>query len=185
MDRSPGGQCTICNHPLRVEIDTALVAGVSYRAIASQYGVSREAVGRHKRNGHIAEQIAKVAKKKEIKQAKEVQAAILAQEAQEVADAQTILDEVSRLKDRALTILDRAETEGTREACMALREVRGIVELLAKVRGELKGDGPTINIVQNPQFVEFKAVVVGVMCDECRERLTRELRRIVSEQPPQ
>ena len=29
---------------------------------------------------------------------------------QEVADAQTILDEVSRLKDRALTILDRAET---------------------------------------------------------------------------
>jgi len=39
---------------------------------------------------------------------------------QEVADAQTILDEVSRLKDRALTILDRAETEGTREACMAL-----------------------------------------------------------------
>jgi len=108
-----------------------------------------------------------------------VQAAILAQEAQEVADAQTILDEVSRLKDRALTILDRAETEGTREACMALREVRGIVELLAKVRGELKGDGPTINIIQNPQFVEFKSVVLEVMCDECRERLTRELHRIV------
>ena len=40
MDRSPGGQCTICNHPQRVEIDKALVAGVSYRAIASQYGVS-------------------------------------------------------------------------------------------------------------------------------------------------
>ena len=179
MDKLPGGQCTICNHPQRLEIDTALVAGVSYRAIASQYGVSREAVGRHKRNGHIAEQIAKVAKKKEIQQAKEVQAAILAQEAQEVADAQTILDEVSRLKGRALTILDRAETEGTREACMALREVRGIVELLAKVRGELKGDGPTINIIQNPQFVEFKSVVLEVMCDECRERLTRELHRIV------
>ena len=41
MDRSPGGQCSICNHPQRVEIDKALVAGVSYRAIASQYGVSR------------------------------------------------------------------------------------------------------------------------------------------------
>jgi len=162
-----------------LEIDKALIGGVSYRAIARQYGVSREAAGRHKRNGHIAEQIAKVAKKKEIQQAKEVQAAILAQEAQEVADAQTILDEVSRLKDRALTILDRAETEGTREACMALREVRGIVELLAKVRGELKGDGPTINIIQAPQFLEFKSIVLGVMCDECRERLAGELRRIV------
>ena len=179
MDKRPGGQCTICNHPQRVEIDKALVAGVSYRAIASQYGVSREAAGRHKRNGHISEQIAKVAKKKEIARAEEIHAAILAQEAQEVADAQTILDEVSRLKGRALTILDRAETEGTREACMALREVRGIVELLAKVRGELKGDGPTINIIQNPQFVEFKSVVLEVMCDECRERLTRELHRIV------
>ena len=175
MDRTPGGQCTICNHPQRLEIDKALIGGVSYRAIARQYGVSREAAGRHKRNGHIAEQIAKVAKKKEIQQAKEVQAAILAQEAQEVADAQTILDEVSRLKDRALTILDRAETEGTREACMALREVRGIVELLAKVRGELKGDGPTINIIQAPQFLEFKSIVLEVMCKigraSCRERV--------------
>ena len=179
MDRPLGRQCTICNHPQRGEIDKALVAGVAYRRIAAEYGVSDGSLRRHKKNGHIAEQIAKAAKKKEIKQAKEVQAAILAQEAQEVADAQTILDEVSRLKDRALTILDRAETEGTREACMALREVRGIVELLAKVRGELKGDGPTINIIQNPQFVEFKSVVLEVMCDECRERLTRELHRIV------
>lgn len=179
MDRSPGARCTICNHSQRVEIDKALVAGATYREIAQRFEVSRDALYRHRKNGHIAEQIAKVAKKKEIQQAKEVQAAILAQEAQEVADAQTILDEVSRLKGRALTILDRAETEGTREACMALREVRGIVELLAKVRGELKGDGPTINIVQNPQFVEFKSVVLEVMCDECRERLTRELHRIV------
>ena len=179
MDRTPGGQCTICNHPQRVEIDKALISGATYREIAQRFGASRDALYRHRKNGHIAEQIAKVAKKKEIQQAKEVQAAILAQEAQEAADAQTILDEVSRLKDRALTILDRAETEGTREACMALREVRGIVELLAKVRGELKGDGPTINIIQNPQFVEFKSVVLEVMCDECRERLTRELHRIV------
>ena len=179
MDRKLGRQCTICNHPQRGEIDNALAAGVAYRRIAAEYGVSDGSLRRHKKNGHIAEQIAKAAKKKEIQQAKEVQAAILAQEAQEVADAQTILDEVSRLKGRALTILDRAETEGTREACMALREVRGIVELLAKVRGELKGDGPTINIIQNPQFVEFKSVVLEVMCDECRERLTRELHRIV------
>ena len=176
MDRSPGARCTICNHPLRVEIDKALVAGATYREIAQRFGVSRDALYRHRKNGHIAEQIAKAAKKKEIQQAKEVQAAILAQEAQEVADAQTILDEVSRLKDRALTILDRAETEGTREACMALREVRGIVELLAKIQGQLS-DAPTVNItlIEN-QFNDFRTAIIGVMCSDCQQRLTEHLR---------
>lgn len=176
MNRSPGAQCTICNHSQRVEIDKALVAGATYREIAQRFGVSRDALYRHRKNGHIAEQIAKAAKKKEIKQAKEVQAAILAQEAQEVADAQTILDEVSRLKDRALTILARAETEGTREACMALREVRGIVELLAKIQGQLS-DAPTVNItlIEN-QFNDFRTAIMGVMCSDCQQRLTEQLR---------
>ncbi len=176
MGRSPGGQCTICNHPQRVEIDKALVEGESLRNVAKRFDVSYSSVGRHKRNGHIAEQIAKAAKKKEIKQAREIQAAILAQEAQEVTDAQTILDEVSRLKDRALTILDRAETEGTREACMALREVRGIVELLAKIQGQLS-DAPTVNItlIEN-QFNDFRTAIMGVMCSDCRQRLTEQLR---------
>jgi transposase-like protein len=176
MDRSPGARCTICNHSQRVEIDKALVAGATYREIAQRFGVSRDALYRHRKNGHIAEQIAKAAKKKEIQQAKEVQAVILAQEAQEVADAQTILDEVSRLKDRALTILDRAETEGTREACMALREVRGIVELLAKIQGQLS-DAPTVNItlIEN-QFNDFRTAIIGVMCSDCQQRLTEHLR---------
>jgi hypothetical protein len=185
MDRTPGGQCSICNHPKRVEIDKALIDGGSYRDVAGRFGVSRSAVGRHKRNGHIAEKIAKVARKKEIKEAEAIDAVVLAHEVQEVANAGSILAEVSALKTRALAILDNAESEGTREACMALREVRGIVELLAKVRGELKGDGVTVNLIQTPQFVEFKAIIMGVMCDECREKLVRELRSVISEQPSQ
>ena len=176
MDRTLGRQCTICNHPQRGEIDKALVAGVAYRRIAAEYGVSDGSLRRHKKNGHIAEQIAKVAKKKEIKQAGEIQAAILAQEVQEVMDAGTILAEVSHLKARALTILDRAEVEGTREACMALREVRGIVELLAKIQGQLS-DAPTVNItlIEN-QFNDFRTAIIGVMCSDCQQRLTEQLR---------
>src|SRR5690554_5949617 len=100
MDRSPGARCTICNHSLRVEIDKVLIAGVSYRAIARQYGVSREAVGRHKRNGHIAEHIAKAAQKKEIKEATTLKKIVEDQEEKNVAEAETLLEQVDRKSTR-------------------------------------------------------------------------------------
>lgn len=179
MDRTPGAQCTICNHPQRVEIEKAVMAGKSYRAIAGQYGVSREAVGRHKRNGHIAEQIVKAAKEMEIKQAEEIQAAAFAHEAQEVADAKTLKDYVTELKTRAIAILDRAEKEGTREACLALGEVRRTLEFLAKVTGELPDGKPqvnvTVNLLQSPEFQQVLVILDEEIPGEHRERIARRL----------
>jgi len=179
MDRSPGGQCTICNHPQRVEIDKALVEGESLRNVAKRFDVSYSSVGRHKRNGHIAEQIAKAARKKEIKQAREIQAAAFAQEAQEVADAKTLKDYVTELKTRAIAILDRAEKEGTREACLALGEVRRTLEFLAKVTGELPDGKPqvnvTVNLLQSPEFQQVLVILDEEIPGEHRERIARRL----------
>lgn len=152
-------ECSICTHSRRAEIDQAIARGDAHRAIAREFGVSRHALDRHKKNGHIAQQIAKAA------------------EAKEIAQAETLIDEVTALKARALTILDNAETEGTREACLALREVRGIIELLAKVQGELPPDGTTVNInIIETQFNDFRTAVVGVMCPDCQRRLAEQLR---------
>lgn len=43
-------RCTVCAHPDRDEIDTALVMGRSVRAVAEEYGLQRDAVHRHARN---------------------------------------------------------------------------------------------------------------------------------------
>jgi hypothetical protein len=86
------------------------------------------AVQRHAEN-HISKKIAKAA---EVKQ---------------VAQADTLLGQVKSLSARALSILSQAEGAGDlRTACAAIREVRGTLELLAKVTGELKGDQPVVNI---------------------------------------
>jgi hypothetical protein len=125
-----GRKCSICNHPKRNEIDKSLsLDNASLRTIAVQYRVSKDSLKRHMDNGHIVQKIAKAA------------------EAKIVTEADTLLDQVKSLSNRALSILSQAEGAGDlRTACSAIREVRSTLELLLKVSGELKGDQPVVNI---------------------------------------
>ncbi len=179
MGRSPGARCTICNHPQRVEIDKALISGATYREIAQKYGVSKDALYRHRKNGHIAEHIAKAARKKEIKQAREIASVVEVKARNEAANAETLLQQITSLKDRALTILDNAEREGTREACLALGEVRRTLEFLAKITGELQDGKPavnvTVNLLQSPEFKQVLVVLDEELPDKYRERIARRL----------
>lgn len=179
MDRSPGGQCSICNHPQRIEIDTALVAGESYRSIAKRFGVTDSSIGRHKRGGHIAEHIAKAAQKREIKEATALKSILDRAEEKTVTEAETLLQQVTSLKRRAIEILTRAETEGTREACLALGEVRRTLEFLAKVTGELPDGKPTVNVsvnlLQSPEFKQVLVILDEELPDEYKARIARRL----------
>ena len=69
---------TISKHPKRKEIDKALVApGASIRSIARQFDVSKDALSRHVKNGHVIAKIKQAVKAQEIAEAddllKEVQ----------------------------------------------------------------------------------------------------------------
>ncbi len=135
--------CTICAHEQRAEIDAALLAGEPYRVIAQRYAASEDAVYRHK--GHLPRLIVK------------------AHEAQEVAQADTLLEQVLSLKARALSILDKAEDAGDlRTAVSAIREARATVELFAKLSGELQQEG-TVNLVVNAEWLTLRAVVIGAL----------------------
>ena len=47
MKRPVGLRCTICKHPASPQIDLAIATGLSKRAMAERFGVSRDAVWRH------------------------------------------------------------------------------------------------------------------------------------------
>src|SRR5215467_7207596 len=63
MKRSVGLRCTICNHPARPQIDLAIATGLSKRAVAERFGVSRDAVWRHAQAHLTAEMRAALATK--------------------------------------------------------------------------------------------------------------------------
>lgn len=136
--------CTICIHPEKTSIDSALVSGLAISAIAALFRVSDDALSRHKSN-HIPAKLA------------------LAREASEVALADKLLDEVRSLQARTLNILDKAEDSGDlRTALGAIREARSNVELLAKLVGELD-DRPVINLYLSSEWLEVRAVIVGAL----------------------
>jgi len=85
------------------------------------------------------------------------------------------VEQIQDLKERALKILTRAENEGTREACMALREVRSTIELLAKVQGEVdQGPQININLVEN-EWNRFQRAIIDDICPDCKRRLAARL----------
>jgi hypothetical protein len=136
--------CTICEHPDREAIDEALVAGSSNLSLSSLFAVSEQALRRHKAN-HLPAKL------------------VMAQAAEEVAQADTLLEQVRDLQRRALDILDKAEEAGElRTALGAIREARGNLELLAKLLGELD-ERPQMNLNLAPEWLELRAVIVTAL----------------------
>ncbi len=136
--------CTLCTHPDRDAIDEALVGGVAFPALVAKHRVSKDSLSRHKGN-HLPAKM------------------VMAQAAEEVAQADSLLDQVRELQASALGILDKAEKAGElRTALGAIREARGNLELLAKLLGELD-ERPQVNLNVSPEWLELRAVIVGAL----------------------
>jgi beta-phosphoglucomutase-like phosphatase (HAD superfamily) len=136
--------CAVCSHKRLSAIDKAIVAGESMRAIERQYKVSKDSIRRHKAE-HIPKTLAK------------------AQEASEVARGDSLLDQLKTLQEQAQAIATKAEkAKNYSVALSGIREMRGIIELLAKLQGELQS-APTINMFVSAEWVSIQAVVVTAL----------------------
>jgi hypothetical protein len=136
--------CTICGHPERAAIESALVAGTAYRDIARQFHVSKDAVARHAAE-HLPRLLA------------------AAHQAEEQAAADDLLAQMSSLHRRTLSVLGQAEVAGDlRLALTAIREARGNLELLAKLLGELD-ERPQVNILVAPQWLQVRSAIMAAL----------------------
>jgi transposase-like protein len=137
-------RCTVCDHPDRRSIDEALVTGAPYRSVAKRFGLSESAVYRHK-SEHLPAHLLK------------------AREAEEVAQADDLLEQVRHLQAHALDILERAEKAGDlRTALAAISQARGNLDLLGKLAGELD-ERPVVNLIVSPEWLELRAVIVSAL----------------------
>jgi hypothetical protein len=143
--------CSICPRSDRDRVDAALVSGSPLRAIAGQTGTSKSSLERHRR--HVTERMA------------------LAHGAQEVAAADTLLAKVGELESRARHLLQKSERRGQLGVSVAaLRELRQVVELLARVTGELES-GVTINLVQAPEWIAVQRRVLDALNEYPQARI--------------
>lgn len=141
-----GRTCTICTCEHRTEIEEAIVAGTPYRDIARRWGVSRDAVMRHKRD-HLSPAIVAVAAERE------------------AAGTRSLVDRVEDLITRTERILTAAERSGgVTTALAAVRELRELLRLMGAASGELN-DRPqvTLNLMQAPEWLAVRAAVFAAL----------------------
>lgn len=137
--------CSICSHPERQAIDRALLADSrSFRDVARQYGVSKDALLRHK-NDHLAGKLAGVA----------------ARNAE--ADVRIAIDAIGQLREInavARTILHGALARGNGPlALQAIDRVHRQIELQARLI-DLLSDGGTINVIVSPQWISLRTAIL-------------------------
>jgi hypothetical protein len=125
--------CTLCRHAQRQAIESDLAAQLPYRDIAKRYGTSAAAVSRHR--PHVVEAV------------KAAQAGV------EVAHGEDLLAKMASLEADAKRIGADAEKAGDRRtALVAVNQLVKIVELLARLRGELNAAGVAVGVqVNEPQ----------------------------------
>jgi hypothetical protein len=120
--------CTVCRLPNRHEAEKALLAGEPLRNIAERYGTSPPALLRHK-GAHLPAKL------------------VRAQEAQEIASADSLAAKLVAIEAEARRLGQKAEEAGdVRTALMAVRELVRLTELAARISGELEGTKVQVNV---------------------------------------
>lgn len=134
-------RCTVCTHPERGLVERDITAGMPNTQVASKHGLSKDAVRRH-RDRHLSAALRGVMSKRD-----------------DQAGARA-LDRLEDLYGKAEGILEAATAEGKASMSLqAIKELRGIVELLARLTGELD-ERPTVqvlNVSTSPEWVEVRS----------------------------
>lgn len=135
--------CTICNHSDRSSIESAIVASVSLRDIARQYGVSKDSLSRH--SAHITEAIK------------------ASQEAKEEAQALDVVRQLQEINAVAIAIMKESRKNGKNgTALFAIDRIQKQLELQAKLLGDID-EGTTVTIWMAPEWQSIRTLIVQAL----------------------
>lgn len=135
--------CQVCSHPSREEIDRHLVAGVSLRQLARQYETDKSALCRHK--AHISGAIAEARAEELVTNA----GGLLEQVRAQIARCQRLVTSTESVLGGATDT--RLALRAVEASCRPLRELRGYLELLGELTGEISRRGATAIAVAGAQ----------------------------------
>ncbi len=140
-------RCTACDAPDRAALDRSLAIGAeAVSTLARRHKLSRQAILRH-RDAHLPLAL--------------TEAVALATEDRGGA----LIAEIDGLKDRVSGLLNRAEQKGDlRGAVTAIREGARLLELIAKLRGDLTPPpAVTISVVQTAEFQNVASRILAAL----------------------
>lgn len=178
----PNGQCQVCTHERRYEIELALASGVSCAAVGKKYGVSKHAVWRHLTN-HVSDE----------------------RKAELVAGPLSINDLVQKATDEGMSLLDylaivrnalmsrflaASENGDGQQAAIISGKLLECLRLIAQVSGELTKVTANVTnntlILNSPLMAELQAMLVRELAPypEARAKVVAGLEDLSSKALP-
>ena len=158
--------CRFCNHADRQSLEKGILQQtITQQGVADILGVNRSSVSRHMRD-HVQKAVAEA-----ISQDKELE------------DGLNVTRQLIEINQAAREILSEARAKGDNYmALAAIARVEKQLELQAKLLGDI-ATGINIQIIQSPQFVEFKTLILDILNDypDVKTQVVDSLRGILGE----
>lgn len=139
--------CSICSHEHCEQINEMLLRGIPYKDIIDQYGGSPAGLSRHKQH-MLAQMHSDTA------------------EAGEVMEPSLVMRQIAELNQRADYLYREAlKTKDLLNAGRALKELREIVALYAKLTGELNTQAQVVHqhVHVNPEWVALRQQILAAL----------------------
>jgi hypothetical protein len=152
----------VCAHKDVDEINRLLLCSDSLRDIARQFGLSKDALARHK-DSHIPELLSK------------------SEDIKEVVNADNLLAQLQEARTSALDLLDKAIAAGDTKVygppSSYLSEIRQQIKLWAELEGRIAAQ-PQITIINNPEWIELRTVIIQALDDfpQAKEAVVNAIR---------
>ena len=175
-----GGRCQVCDSDDRARIELALSKRVSYEKLSKKFGLSKDAIGRHRRN-HMPPQLMAAL------QAYGKPTAVDLEELKKSESAgllQTVAAQRARLW-QALEVCE--ELEDWNASARFHGQLTANLSLTAKILGEIEtGNRTTINqLIVSPEYLLLRQSLVQALAPypEARRSVSEVLRSLEGESP--